>query len=77
MNGDGFKCNNKETEEKGQLVYTIKLLCCIKSGVILRKFQWCIVFAYGYIEKGCFGNWSSVIGHWGFRHIEQCNDLLE
>ena len=47
VNGDGFKCNNKETEEKGQLVYTIKLLFCIKSGVILRKFQWCIVFAYG------------------------------
>ena len=37
-----IKCSNKETEEKGQLVYTIKLLCCIKSGVILRKFQWCI-----------------------------------
>ena len=43
MNCVQFQCNNiKKTVKKGQLVclvYTIKLLCCIKSSVILRKFQ--------------------------------------
>ena len=42
MNCVQFQCNNKTTVEKGQLVclvYTIKLLSCIKSSVILRKFQ--------------------------------------
>ena len=42
MNCVQFQCNNKKNGEKGQLVclvYTIKLLCCIKSGVILRKFR--------------------------------------
>ena len=31
-------------------------------------------------KKGCFGNWSLVIGHWAlgiWAYMEQCNDLLE
>ena len=28
-------------------------------------------------KKGCFSNWSLVIGRWAFGHMAQRNDLLE